>query len=372
MTPILPKLRTVVHVAGAQIRGGFPLREIEPPACHNSTIMPNTTQQDAPASASQPTYRAEYARRMNRVLDHIDRHLASPFDLTQLADVANFSRFHFHRVFAAWMGETLGDYARRRRLEVAAMRLSCVSSASVLDTALATGFGSGEAFARAFKLKFGCTPTAWRHGSAARRSEQMAAIRARQAARESNPDQVPSNLDQAPPAPLHDHGHSTQSNGENNMEVRVIDLPAVRVAYQRTIGPYGPAIGTFWRDSVAPWMAAHGLGEQLCFGIGHDDPCITPPDKCRYDACVAVPDGFVASGQVNVCVLPGGRYAVADFKGHTANIGDAWMTLLREWLPSSGMQCDERPCFEQFLAASAIDARTGAFNCALCIPVRPL
>ncbi|WP_257572152.1 AraC family transcriptional regulator [Janthinobacterium sp. UMAB-60] len=77
-----------------------------------------------PTPPEQPVsglFRAEYARRMNAVLDHIDRHLDTPLDLAQLADVAHFSRFHFHRVFAAWMGETLGDYARRRRLETAAL-----------------------------------------------------------------------------------------------------------------------------------------------------------------------------------------------------------------------------------------------------------
>nr|WP_315217962.1 AraC family transcriptional regulator [uncultured Duganella sp.] len=111
---------------------------------------------------SYPSPRAEYTRRMNRVLNYIDQHLDQPLDLRQLAEVANFSPYHFHRVFAAWMGETLGDYARRRRLEKAAFRLSCKPAVSVLETALATGFGSGEAFSRAFKLKFGCTPTEWR------------------------------------------------------------------------------------------------------------------------------------------------------------------------------------------------------------------
>ena len=73
---------------------------------------------------------------MNAVLDHIDRHLDTPLDLAQL-----------------------GDVARRRRLETAALRLACRADEAILDIALATGFGSGEAFARAFKLKFGCTPT---------------------------------------------------------------------------------------------------------------------------------------------------------------------------------------------------------------------
>ena len=57
--------------------------------------------------------RTEYSRRINRVLDYIDDHLDEALDLDTLAEVANFSPFHFHRLFAAWMGETLGDYLRR-------------------------------------------------------------------------------------------------------------------------------------------------------------------------------------------------------------------------------------------------------------------
>ena len=67
--------------------------------------------------------RSEYVDRMHRVLEHIDRELDQPLELETLARVANFSPFHFHRLFTAWMGETLGDYMRRRRLELAAQRL---------------------------------------------------------------------------------------------------------------------------------------------------------------------------------------------------------------------------------------------------------
>src|SRR5260221_6970043 len=109
-----------------------------------------------------PRSRAEYDGRMHRVLEHIDQQLDQPLNLDTLARVAHFSPFHFHSLFAAWMGETLGDYLRRRRVEVAAMRLSSQPRLSVLAAAISVGFGSGEAFARAFKTRFGCAPTAWR------------------------------------------------------------------------------------------------------------------------------------------------------------------------------------------------------------------
>lgn len=316
---------------------------------------------------------------MNRVLNYIDRHLDQPLDLHQLADVANFSPFHFHRVFAAWMGETLGDYARRRRLEKAAFRLSCLPSAPVLETALATGFGSGEAFARAFKLKFGCTPSEWRRDTRQRLAAQALPAGDGQTDGEpadSNLDQVLRKYDQTPQRGIDDDVISNHHRGDFRMNlplnVSVIDLPAARVAYHRYIGPYGTDIGTFWRATVSPWIQSHGHGQQTCYGVGLDDPSITPPAKCRYDACVTVPDGFNAGGSADIATLPGGRYAVARFEGPPAAIADAWTWLTRNWLPESGLQCDDRPCFEMFKPDTVTNPHNGQLECDICIPVRPL
>jgi AraC family transcriptional regulator len=308
--------------------------------------------------------RREYERRMNRVLDYIDNHLDAQLDLPLLADVANFSRYHFHRLFAAWIGETIGDYVRRRRLEVAAYKLSV--GGTVLDVALATGFGSGEAFARAFKSRFGCTPTEWRINTPAR----TAAFLATQRAHNSNFGQANSNQDQAGAGPMGQHGISDNHYEELIMEVNLMDLPPVRIAYRRYIGPYGPAIGEFWEHTMRPWLSANGLENATCYGIGHDDPSVTPPDKCRYDACVEIPAGFEPGGQFSVTTLPGGRYAVTRFTGPASRISAAWNRLMKEWLPSSGLQLDERPCFERYEGVST--QPDGSFSCDLCIPVRAL
>jgi ABC-type glutathione transport system ATPase component len=68
----------------------------------------------APARNERLAPLAAYTQRMNRVLDHIDKHLDESLEVTALAAIAHFSPFHFHRVFTAWMGETLGDYLRSR------------------------------------------------------------------------------------------------------------------------------------------------------------------------------------------------------------------------------------------------------------------
>jgi AraC family transcriptional regulator len=314
---------------------------------------------------------SEYAQRLNRVIDHIDRHLDEPLELDTLADVAHFSRYHFHRVFAAWIGETFGDYLRRRRLEVAAMKMIVQPELSVLEVALSVGFGSGEAFARAFKTRFGCTPTAWRDTMPGRWAAEGEAARQRRLGN-GNSGQDHRNFDQAGTGGERHNGGSITSNKESNMQVAIVDMPAAKVAYMRHIGPYGPQLGEFWRNDFLPWVEAHDLGGQVRYGVGYDDPSITAPEKCRYDACVEVPASFTAQGKIGVMTLPGGRYAVTRFRGDPRTIGDAWMEFFGAWLPKSGYQPDERPCFEYYPVDSEYDGKTGVFSCDLCIPVRAL
>lgn len=309
------------------------------------------------STGSRPAYEA----RMHRVLEHIDRHLDEVLDLEALAEVANFSPFHFHRLFAAWTGERFGDYVRRRRLENSAVRLMAQPRSAILHIALAVGFGSAEAFARAFKIRFGASPTAWR--------EQQV----RQRRQDRNPDQTVRKFDQGDTATVADHGgpfHSRHRPAMNN--VRLIDRPPVTIAYLRRLGPYGAGIGQFWGEVAAPWLATNGLLGRARYGISHDDPSIVEPSKCRYDAGVDVPPGFVATAPALTTVLPGGRYAVLPFYGSNAQIGAAWDILLRDWLPASGLQLDARPCFEHYPITSTWDPKTGAFGCELCIPVMPL
>ena len=282
---------------------------------------------------------------MHRVLEFIDRHLDETLELDALASVANFSAFHFHRLFTAWMGETLGEFVRRRRLEVAAQRLAAQPRLAVTDVALGVGFGSTEAFSRAFKTRFGATPTAWRRSQV------------------SNRDQVDRNHDQAAGAPRRNDG---------TMKVTIVDRQPTTVVYLRHVGPYGKAVSDFWMTEVAPWMETNGLFGKPRYGISHDDPDVTAPEKLRYDAAVEVGPDFVGTGNHQKTVLPGGRYAVGKFDGDDREVGEAWAWLIRDWLPDSGMQLDSGPFFEHYPVGSKYDEAKGRFECEICIPVMPL
>ena len=348
-----------------EINDGLPQYLERAPA--HVMIAPADAAGRARAALSRQSSRSEYSRRLNRVFEYIDAHLDEQIDLEAVARVANFSPFHFHRVFAAWMGETPGDYLRGRRLDRAADRLATDPDASVLAVALAVGFGSGEAFARAFKVRFGCTPTIWRTESPSVRIERVQMVRA-----ERNLGQFQRKAGQASTLDVVQHERSDQFFEELNMHVKVVDFPATRVAFLRNVGPLGTSVGAFWVNTVFPWLAANGLADKPRFGIGLDNPMVTPPEKYRYDACVEVPEDFVAKVPAGINVLPQGRYAVRSFNGTAANIGAAWNEVFRDWLPSSAMQMDERPMIEYYPGGSKVDAKTGMFECELWVPVKPL
>ena len=304
--------------------------------------------------------RSEYESRMHRVIAFVDRNLDRSLDLNTLADIAGFSPFHFHRIFSAWMGETLGDYLRRRRVEIAAMRIAGQPRATILDIALSVGFGSAEAFTRAFKSRFGCAPTTWRARQITRRRSQR------------NSGQIDSKPSQAVIEVSTEYKASQTYKVEAVMNVKLIDRQPVTIAYLRYLGPYGEPLSRFWQATYYPWAATNNLLDKPRYGISLDDPSITAAEQCRYDACVEVAPDFVANGGAFKTTIPGGRYAALRFKGTSDRAGDAWAALLRDWLPSSGLQLDARPCFEYYPIDGKYDSQTGAFECDLCIPVIPL
>lgn len=94
---------------------------------------------------------------IGRALWYIESHLGEPIMLADVARVSGLSRFHLARTFAAMIGQPVLAYARGRRLSEAA-RLLADGAPDILQVALAVGYGSHEAFTRAFRDQFGLTP----------------------------------------------------------------------------------------------------------------------------------------------------------------------------------------------------------------------
>jgi AraC family transcriptional regulator len=313
--------------------------------------------------------RAEYQRRINRVLDYIRANRSGELSLEELAAVASFSPFHFHRVFKSVVGENLREHIQRTRLEYAATTLVTRPHLDILEVALENGFNSASAFARAFKERFGMSASDWRRGCAPLGSKPGEA--------DSKPGKAERNEGKATsrpePHPASTSGDDAGDIKEETMDVNVQTLPSYRVAYLRHIGPYAPeGISDVWHR-LARWAGARDLWpeDRVCLGIVHDNPRVTEPDRCRYDAAVVVPPGFRADGEVNLLEVPGGKYAVSHFVGKPWEIGAVYDRIFAEWLPGSGYQPDDRLIFELY-RGQAYDAASGTFTCDVCAPVRPL
>ncbi len=103
----------------------------------------------------------DYLERIQRVLRHIEDHLDEPLRLKDLASVACFSEFHFHRIFLAALGMTLQDYVIFRRL-VRAAKLLIDSPLRITDISLEAGYETMSAFTQAFKRYFSMSPSRFR------------------------------------------------------------------------------------------------------------------------------------------------------------------------------------------------------------------
>ncbi|MCK1798240.1 AraC family transcriptional regulator [Streptomyces sp. XM4193] len=114
--------------------------------------------------------------RLNEALDHIEQRLDQPLDVRELSRIAMTSEYHFRRMFSALAGLPLSEYVRRRRLTVAGAEV-LAGERTLLDVAVRYGYGSGEAFARAFRAVHGVGPGEARRTGAALQSQPRMSFR---------------------------------------------------------------------------------------------------------------------------------------------------------------------------------------------------
>lgn len=251
-----------------------------------------------------------WTERVFRVIEHVQTHLDEDISPSAMADVAGLSLHHFHRVFRGMTGESLMGFVRRLRLERAALRLRYGSDA-VLAIALGAGYGSHEAFTRAFHSRFGVPPSAYRE-------QRAPALK-----------DVPIVLREEPPR---------------------------EVIAMRHVGPYEGCMSVWERllnwgkENDLPGVARPGLG------LAYDDPTVTDADKIRYDACLPVgpgewpadrplPPGFTRR------TVSGGTYAVAMHHGRYDDIEDTYVALIGNWLPRRRVELVDEPIVEVYLRA---------------------
>jgi AraC family transcriptional regulator len=268
-----------------------------------------------------------YKERILAVLVHIQQHLDEDLSLNELARVAHFSPFHFHRIFRGLTGESVQEHVRRLRLERAAQHLK-TGDEPIINVALEAGYEAHEAFTRAFGAMFDCPPSEYR------RQKQARPVAA-----------VPSGVHYRAGGDVQDF--NPIPNGGQTMDVRSERMPAMRVVFVRGVGPYKEVARAAW-ERVCAWAGPRGLlgPNSLFLGICHDDPEVTPPDKIRYDAAIVVDRPVQPEGDVGVQEIPPGTHAVTTHRGPYETLHESWSRLCGQWLPRSGHTLRNAPSFE--------------------------
>lgn len=289
--------------------------------------------------------RAEYRNRIERVVVFINEHLHEPLDLARVAVESHFSSYHFHRIFHGAMNETPQEYINRLRVERAANLLMKARNMSITEIALACGFSSSSTFSRAFKLYFGVSAREYANGR-----------HLRSLADACNSQVCTMAVDDRP-----------------KWDVKVRKIPALHLAYLAYLKGYSlPEICQTW-ERLDRWAVAHSVyrDDTLRIGISLDDPLITPADKCRYLAAITVPDSIQKDKTVGTMDVPEMTCAIFRVSCLADQIQTKYQSIYRDWLPDSGMQPADFPCYEVYLN-SPEPLNNGLFEMDIYIPLKPI
>ena len=266
--------------------------------------------------------KALHQARFQRVLRHIDEHPEEALSVDLLSGIARFSKFHFHRQFAALFRIGVYRYVQLVRLKRASYQLA-FRTEPIVAIALDAGYEGPEAFCRTFKQRFGQRPSAFRQQP--RWTSWHHAFQ-----------------------PIREIRRSHMNQGTPERAVRIVQTKEVQVAALEHRGD--PAtIGDSIRRFIA-WRKAAGLPPRssATFNILHDDPDSTPPEAFRLDLCAAT-DRAVPPNDAGIVAktIPGGRCAVLRHVGNEESFAEAALYLYAQWLPDSGEELRDFPLYCQ-------------------------
>ena len=324
------------------------------------------------------TSNAEYISRMNAVLDYIEDNISGNLSLEKLADVAGFSRFHFHRIFTAITGETTNQFIRRIRLEKGATKLLMHPDKSITVIAMECGFKTSASFAKAFKEHFKLSASDWRKKSLSEEKNSKIGQTDSNIGKEHEDKNRYIKFVVGSGTELIEKSSELRGNlmlFEKNVEVKINDLPEKNVAYVRHTGPYKGDVELFGSlfGKMCKWAGARQLinNESEWIIVYHDNPELTEAERLRTSVCLTVPEETNVDGEVGKMKIPAGKYAMGHFEIASDQYESAWNYMYGAWLPDSGFQPDDRPCFE--ICLNSPDEHPEKKHIVeICIPVKPL
>ena len=272
--------------------------------------------------------RQDYLERVERAKRWAGLRLGFPISLADMAAEAAFSKYHFHRIFSAIVGESPAAYVQRLRLDRAANLLETHLALSVSEVALECGFATPSAFARDFKARFGTTPRAFRA------SPRPLATCALPDAAAIGPTDPP----------------------RSDFTWRFDRSAPLRLAEARGEGRYDRAAAMAWGRLMGSWFrSGRKEAPSPAYGIAWDNPGITRENSLRYSACAPLKAGEALPRGLYELALPGSACLVLCFEGSRSGYAEAYTYLYGVALPDSGFLPADSPCLELYHSLSKGD-----------------
>ena len=145
---------------------------------------------------------------------------------------------------------------------------------------------------------------------------------------------------------------TSAGGSKTDMIASLVYLRPVNVAAVRVRGPYSASVEQAW-DLMTDWLRTSGA---MCdvtprYGLLLDDPRVTTPNDCHYEACIPLPDdiGRLPPG-FSVKRTPYGAYAQERHVGGKVGISRTISKIRSEWMSDNGLVSDtDRPMIEIYL-----------------------
>lgn len=258
--------------------------------------------------------------RLNEALDHIESRLDQRIEVADLARIAVTSEYHFRRLFSALAGISLSEYIRRRRLTVAGAEV-LAGERTLLEIAVRYGYGSGEAFARAFRAMHGVGPGEARRAGAAVNSQPRMSFR-------------------------------LVVEGSSSMRYRVVEKERFHVVGKKVRVPLvhegvNPRIAEFIRSVDGETMRRiAALSDQEPEGILGVSDNLDPSraEGTELDYYHGVVTGAAAPEGLDGLAVPAGAWAVFENSGPFPRaLQYLWRDVFTQWFPSNPYQSRPGP-----------------------------
>ncbi len=283
-----------------------------------------------------------YIRSINKTIDYIDKNLEKPFSLDELSSVSNFSKYHFHRIFIAIVGESPFQYIIRLRLEKSASIMLMQPHKSLSTIALECGFSDLSIFSRNFKKYFNITASMYK----------------KEGVEKSNKSQIDSNTKHnIDKTSIYFCPESKTIKWTSTMEIikniEVRNISKISVAYNRNLGPYkgNNAIYQKHRNELFAWAASKELINTENFNyiiLYHDNPNVALNDNQRMSLCVTIPPETKTDGIIGKMNIEEGKYLVCKCELTAEDFPSVWNWIYGHWFSSNNYVPDDKPYFELY------------------------